>query len=107
MHIKPRPNSAYLLKLCYLWKILLYGVKIQSDSQGHPHLVKILAKFFGRILSREIDPMQEVLVSVGAYGTLFCAFQALVDEGDEVSLSVIFIMDWAFYLFCLYISLIL
>lgn len=65
---------------------------MQSDLQGHPRLVKILAKFFGRILAHEIDPMQEILVSVGAYGSLFSAFQALVDEGDEVS------MVWAEYL---------
>uniref|UniRef100_A0A4W4G4V4 Aminotransferase class I/classII large domain-containing protein n=1 Tax=Electrophorus electricus TaxID=8005 RepID=A0A4W4G4V4_ELEEL len=51
---------------------------------GYPRLVKIIAKFFGRIMGREIDPMEEVLITVGAYHALFCTFQALVDEGDEV-----------------------
>ncbi|XP_018420831.1 PREDICTED: kynurenine--oxoglutarate transaminase 1 isoform X2 [Nanorana parkeri] len=51
---------------------------------GHPPLVKVLAKLFGQLLGRELDPLSNVLVTVGAYGALFSAFHALVDEGDEV-----------------------
>ncbi|XP_059214626.1 kynurenine--oxoglutarate transaminase 1-like [Centropristis striata] len=51
---------------------------------GHPALVKSLAKFFSRIVGHEIDPLEDILVTVGAYQALFSAFQALIDEGDEV-----------------------
>lgn len=50
--------------------------------------MKILAKFFSRIVGREIDPMEDILVSVGAYQALFCTFQALIDEGDEVTIAL-------------------
>ncbi|NWX54238.1 KAT1 transaminase, partial [Promerops cafer] len=53
---------------------------------GHPPLVKVLAQFFGKLLGRDLDPMTNVMVTVGAFQALFCCFQALVDEGDEVIL---------------------
>lgn len=51
---------------------------------GHPHLVNSLATFFSRLVGHEINPLEDILITVGAYQALFCAFQALVDEGDEV-----------------------
>ncbi|XP_045626969.1 kynurenine--oxoglutarate transaminase 1 isoform X3 [Ursus americanus] len=55
-----------------------------TKAFGYPPLTEILASFFGKLLGQEIDPLKNVLVTVGAYGALFTAFQALVDEGDEV-----------------------
>ncbi|XP_017354630.1 kynurenine--oxoglutarate transaminase 1 isoform X1 [Cebus imitator] len=55
-----------------------------TKAFGYPPLTKILASFFGKLLGQEIDPLRNVLVTVGGYGALFTAFQALVDEGDEV-----------------------
>ncbi|XP_006834908.1 PREDICTED: kynurenine--oxoglutarate transaminase 1 [Chrysochloris asiatica] len=55
-----------------------------TKAFGYPPLTKVLAGFFGKLLGQEIDPLKNVLVTVGAYGALFSAFQALVDEGDEV-----------------------
>jgi kynurenine--oxoglutarate transaminase/cysteine-S-conjugate beta-lyase/glutamine--phenylpyruvate transaminase len=34
-------------------------------------------------MDRNIDAMTEVLVTVGAYGSLFCAVQGLINPGDE------------------------
>lgn len=51
---------------------------------GHPRLVQALAKLYGGYINRAINPMTEVLVTVGAYEALYCAIQGHVDKGDEV-----------------------
>jgi len=51
---------------------------------GHPRLVQALAKLYGNFIGRTINPMTEVLVTVGAYEALYCAIQGHVDIGDEV-----------------------
>lgn len=52
-------------------------------------MVKSLAKFFGRVMDITVNPLEDILVTVGAYQALFCTFQALVDEGDEVGQIVV------------------
>lgn len=51
---------------------------------GHPRLVNVLASFYSTLVNQKINPLTEVLVSIGAYESIYCAINAFVDKGDEV-----------------------
>jgi kynurenine---oxoglutarate transaminase / cysteine-S-conjugate beta-lyase / glutamine---phenylpyruvate transaminase len=51
---------------------------------GHPRLVNALSKLYSQYIGREINPMSEVLVTVGAYQSLYNSIMGHVEEGDEV-----------------------
>lgn len=53
---------------------------------GHPRLVKAVANVYGPLFGRELDPMTNALITVGATEGIFATIQALVDPGDEVIL---------------------
>lgn len=57
-----------------------------TRSAGHPNLVKQLARRYSMHMDREIDPMNEVAVTVGASQALYLSLQTLVKPGDEVIL---------------------
>jgi kynurenine--oxoglutarate transaminase/cysteine-S-conjugate beta-lyase/glutamine--phenylpyruvate transaminase len=53
-------------------------------SQGHPDLVREIAVTYSEKYCREVNPLTEVVVTMGASEALLCAMLSLVDPGDEV-----------------------
>jgi aspartate/methionine/tyrosine aminotransferase len=57
-----------------------------ARGAGHPRLVNALAAVYGPLFERTLDPLQEIVVTVGATEGIFATIQALIDPGDEVIL---------------------
>lgn len=55
-----------------------------TRPSGHPPLVKSLANAYSVHLNRDIDPFQEVVVTVGASQAIYLSFMTLLKPGDEV-----------------------
>ncbi|XP_024942705.1 kynurenine--oxoglutarate transaminase 3 isoform X2 [Cephus cinctus] len=50
---------------------------------GHPRLVNALAKLYSKLLQRDLDPNNEILVTAGAYEALYATLQGHTSPGDE------------------------
>ncbi|XP_050457883.1 kynurenine aminotransferase-like [Cataglyphis hispanica] len=50
---------------------------------GHPRLVNAIAKFYSKLIDRDLDPNKEVLVTAGAYEALYATLQGHTNPGDE------------------------
>ena len=57
-----------------------------ARSAGHPRLVQALAATYSPLFGHTLDPMAEIVVTVGATEGIFATVQALVEPGDEVIL---------------------
>ena len=63
-----------------LWQ----GMNIYTHYAGLLQLREALALKQKKFSSLTFDPESEIIVSAGATGALYCAFQALLNPGDEV-----------------------
>lgn len=53
---------------------------------GHPPLVELMARRYSKHLNREIDPMNEIAITVGASQALYLALTTLLKPSDEIIL---------------------
>ena len=57
-----------------------------ARSAGHLRLVKALANVYSPLFGRELNPLTEIVTTVGATEGIFATIQALIEPGDEVIL---------------------
>lgn len=54
-----------------------------TRSAGHLRLVEAIGKTYSRFMNRNIDPINEILITIGADGSIFNAFSSFLEENDE------------------------
>ncbi|CAD5233402.1 unnamed protein product [Bursaphelenchus xylophilus] len=55
-----------------------------TRGYGHPRLVKVLAEFYSKLLGVNIKANEEILITVGAYLSLYYSMLGWLNPGDEV-----------------------
>jgi aminotransferase len=63
---------------------IMHGTNTYTHYAGLFHLREAIAFKEKRFSGITFDPESEIIVSAGATGALYCAFQALLNPGDEV-----------------------
>ncbi|NTW48460.1 MAG: aminotransferase class I/II-fold pyridoxal phosphate-dependent enzyme, partial [Chlorobiales bacterium] len=60
------------------------GTNIYTHYSGLKELRDAIAEKERRFSGMDVDPDREIIVSAGATGAMYCAFQALLNPGDEI-----------------------
>ncbi|XP_067644715.1 kynurenine aminotransferase isoform X2 [Eurosta solidaginis] len=55
-----------------------------TRGYGHVPLVQALSKLYSKLVGRDINPLSEILITSGAYESLYSSVMGHVDVGDEV-----------------------
>uniref|UniRef100_A0A1I8BT53 AMP-binding domain-containing protein n=1 Tax=Meloidogyne hapla TaxID=6305 RepID=A0A1I8BT53_MELHA len=55
-----------------------------TRGYGHQRLVNVLSKLYSQLLGVEINSQTDILITVGAYLSLYYAFIGWLNPGDEV-----------------------
>lgn len=68
----------------YLYQAVDHNLNAYARSAGHISLCEQLAKRYSPLLQHDINPLTDVVATVGSTEALFCLTQGLLQEGDEV-----------------------
>ncbi|XP_055310122.1 kynurenine aminotransferase-like [Sitodiplosis mosellana] len=60
-----------------------YTLHHETRDLGHPRLIHALSALYSKLIGRQIDPFNEILVTAGAYEGLYAAIHSHIEEGDE------------------------
>ena len=63
---------------------VMQGPNVYTHYAGLHELRQAIADKQRRFSGMELDPEREIVISAGATGAMYCAFQALLNRGDEV-----------------------
>ncbi len=66
------------------WNFCLLLILIK---QGHRRLVEAISNIYSLYFDRKIDPIKEILITGGAYPSLFNAINGFLNPGDEVNIN--------------------
>lgn len=61
-----------------------YMLNQYTRGFGHPRLVNVISQLYSKLIDRPINPKTEVLVTIGAYESIYCIINAFIDTDDEV-----------------------
>jgi len=68
----------------FIYEVVNHTKREILGLQGHRRLVKALSETYSPMFGRNVDMNEEIICTVGAYGSLYYAIHGLVNPGDEV-----------------------